>query len=114
MSRLYLGDVSGAFNFGPPLDHVITVKEFTQRMIIAWSGGAISTGWSTKDPPESSHLCLESSKAHFTLKWKHLLSINHAIQRTVDWYKEYYNGTPAFDITRQQTEAYLHLYSQVP
>lgn len=40
-------------------------------------------------PHEAKLLCLDISKARFILGWKPKLTIEQAINMTVDWYKNY-------------------------
>jgi CDP-glucose 4,6-dehydratase len=79
---------SGAWNFAPDRNSVITVGELVKRLIGYWGCGEfkdLSEGLT--QPYEAKLLMLDNAKAVNLLGWKPVLSIDEAIKYTVDWYK---------------------------
>lgn len=81
---------AGAWNFGPHYSSVITVEELVVRVISDWGGGSFKD--LPKQSPQIKHesnlLMLDISKAFNLLNWSPLLSVDEAIEYTVDWYKK--------------------------
>lgn len=90
-SRMYENGekYSGAWNFGPAQGSIITVEELVRSVIKHWGEGQykdLSEGLSS-EPHEAKMLLLDISKAITQLGWRPILSINEAIEYTVNWYK---------------------------
>ena len=83
---------SGAWNFGPNDENVITVGGVLKHVCKYWDNGTY-----IKDSSNQSHeaalLKLDTSKARALLNWKSLYNIHEAVKRTVDWYLGFYAGT---------------------
>jgi len=80
---------SGAWNFGPGHKSVVTVEELVKSLISHWGCGTyrdLSKGMSG-EPHETKTLKLDISKAINLLNWSPTLSMNEAIEYTVNWYK---------------------------
>jgi len=82
---------SDAWNFGPNDESIITVEELTKLVIKYWGSGSYTIDTSTH-PHEASSLKLDISKACGLLGWKPIYNIYEAVQRTINWYKNFYNG----------------------
>lgn len=81
---------SGAWNFGPNGESIISVEEVTKRLIKYWGNGTYKIIQSNgNDVHEANLLNLDISKAKFNLQWKPKWSIDEAIEKTVEWYKNY-------------------------
>jgi CDP-glucose 4,6-dehydratase len=81
----------GAWNFGPDRDAIIPVRDVVSRIIKYWGDGNwldVSQG-DQKGPHEASFLSLDCSKAKTYLGWKPCLTIEQALEWTVEWYKNY-------------------------
>ncbi len=90
-SRMYEDGAkySGAWNFGPYHKSIITVEDLVKSLIRHWGKGQykdLSTRLSD-EPHETKSLILDASKAMSLLNWKPALSVNEAIEYTVNWYK---------------------------
>ncbi|UCH52016.1 MAG: CDP-glucose 4,6-dehydratase, partial [Chloroflexota bacterium] len=90
-SRMYENGkkYSGAWNFGPAQGSIITVEELARSVIKHWGEGQykdLSEGLSS-ERHEAKMLLLDISKATTQLGWRPVLSINEAIEYTVNWYK---------------------------
>jgi len=90
-SKMYEDPVkySGAWNFGPDTDAIITVKEVVEKVIKYYGKGK----WEDISDPNELHeaklLNLDTSKARFLLGWKPILNVEEAVRMTVEWYKGY-------------------------
>jgi CDP-glucose 4,6-dehydratase len=82
---------SGAWNFGPENDSLITVKDLVELVIKRWGSGTFTSDTS-EHPHEAQYLKLDISKARSLLGWKPLYDVNESIERTIGWYKDYYTG----------------------
>ncbi|CAD6490164.1 MAG: GDP-mannose 4,6-dehydratase [Candidatus Argoarchaeum ethanivorans] len=82
---------SGAWNFGPNDESIITVDELVKLIIKYWGNGNYTIGASNY-PHEAGLLKLDASKARALLGWKPVYDVYENIERTVNWYKNFYNG----------------------
>jgi len=80
---------SGAWNFGPDPESIITVKEVVEKVIKYYGKGNWKDTSNLNEVHEAKLLNLYTSKARFLLGWKPMLNVNEAIKMTVEWYKKY-------------------------
>ena len=89
---------SGAWNFGPEDGSHLTVAEMADRLIKYWGDGS----WEDLSDPQALHeaklLNLNCDKAHASLNWHSVLTIDECLQMTAEWYKEFYSGPQAKDM----------------
>ena len=79
-------DRSGAWNFGPGFDNVITVEKLVQKVIAAWGNGVYRCE-KTPGMPESTLLNLNTCKARYHLQWSPIWDIDTTVNETVRWYR---------------------------
>lgn len=95
----------GAWNFGPNYDSIIPVGELADKVMDRWGNGS----WIDLSNENASHeaklLSLDISKAKLYLKWFPLWNIDKAIEKTVEWYKEYKKKDP-YTICVKQIEEF--------
>lgn len=85
--------LSDGWNFGPELTDTLTVGQIADLFIQGWGNGSwISPEPGHPNPHEATYLRLDCSKAYHLLGWRPVLGIRDAVQRTVEWYREYYRG----------------------
>ncbi|MBK5191133.1 MAG: CDP-glucose 4,6-dehydratase [Methanosarcinales archaeon] len=82
---------SSAWNFGPNDESIITVGELVKLIIKHWGSGAYTIGTSNH-PHEAGLLKLDASKARVLLDWKPIYDVYEAVEKTINWYKNFYNG----------------------
>lgn len=80
----------GAWNFGPYDEDIIPVKKIADSIIKFWGGGRLEIN-TTEQPHEAQLLKLDVSKARFKLNWKPAYNSEKAIEKTVDWYRKFYD-----------------------
>jgi len=99
---------SGAWNFGPYQDSVITVKEVVEKVIKYYGKGVwkdISGG--SAEVHEAKLLSLDINKAVSVLGWKPKLNADEAIKLTVDYYKKCKEANAnAYEICREQIKIF--------
>lgn len=83
---------SDAWNFGPKDTDVLKVEEVLKIAIETWGKGKIELDIGS-NPHEASLLKLDINKAKAFLKWHPLYDVNKAIEKTIHWYKMFYDNT---------------------
>nr|WP_237219781.1 CDP-glucose 4,6-dehydratase [Sphingomonas arenae] len=101
--------VEGAWNFGPGRDGMITVGALSGLIRAAWGPGEPQVVFAPErsDPPEKPVLRLDSSKSRDGLGWKPALSIEEAVELTVEWYRAFACGD---EDMRALSEAQIERY----
>lgn len=97
---------SGAWNFGPNSNSIVSVEELTSKVIDNWGTGTY------KDISEQSHdshheaslLMLDITKAINLLGWSPILDIDESVKSTVNWYK---NDTVNYGFCVGQIDQYI-------
>ena len=84
---------SGAWNFGPLPTSTLNVRQLTEKIIQAWGSGS----WEDISDVgcqlhEARHLKLDIAKSVSLLGWQPVYHIDQAIEKTIQWYREYYAG----------------------
>jgi CDP-glucose 4,6-dehydratase len=82
-----------AWNFGPSEDSNITVGEIAAQVKNAWSKIDYGIQNSPNQPHEAGMLRLDCIKARTLLKWSPVWDGKTAIEKTVQWYKEFYKSS---------------------
>ena len=100
------------FNFGPENDSELTVGEVASQIIQEYGKGTINIH--RKDNlHEANLLMLDITKAKTVLGWKPAYSAKEAISRTVEWYKQFYAGADAKELTERQIREYESLRKKI-
>ena len=82
---------SSAWNFGPNDESIITVEALVKLVIKHWGSGSYTIDTSSH-PHEAGLLKLDASKARALLGWKPVYDVYEAVEKTIYWYKIFYNG----------------------
>jgi CDP-glucose 4,6-dehydratase len=97
-----------AWNFGPRSDDVATTEVLTSLVCQAWGGGIKPIAAMDHMPDkEALYLALDSSKAKNELEWSPGWDLHQAIQKTVDWYRAWYDSDDMQQVTHSQISAYV-------
>jgi CDP-glucose 4,6-dehydratase len=98
-------EAPAALNFGP--EGSCSVAELVDRLTDGFGG---RPGWrSTEEPqvvPETAELRLNASRARAELGWSPLLSLDEAVDWTIDWHRRQGAGKDARQLTLEQIAAY--------
>ena len=78
---------SGAWNFGPNYESVISVGELVSMIVEKWGDGKWLDISDKKEPHEANLLSLDINKARNFLIWHPKWNIQECIDKTVEWYK---------------------------
>lgn len=100
---------SGPWNFGPKCKGLRTVEEIVKHVIACWGEGNYKVK-RIRDFHETELLKLNVNKAITSLGWKPVYHISEAVERTVSWYKEFYNGASnkeLYELTMREIEEYI-------
>jgi CDP-glucose 4,6-dehydratase len=103
---LYYAD---AFNFGPHPNDVLTVQEMTEMALRIWGSGEFDFPKLENQPHEAGLLSLNIEKADQILGWNPKMDAHQALQLTLEWYQQYYQGNAMESIMTKQIENYLTL-----
>jgi CDP-glucose 4,6-dehydratase len=76
-----------AWNFGPRDGDARTVGWIVERLEALWGGALRWELDGAENPPEASHLALDSSKAERELGWRAEWDLGEALQRIVQWHE---------------------------
>ncbi|WP_457746017.1 CDP-glucose 4,6-dehydratase [Sulfurimonas sp.] len=79
-----------AWNFGPSDEGSITVEEVVKNVKKHWGKIDYEINRDPKQLHEANLLKLDCSKAHILLKWKDVWGSDTTFEKTVKWYKSYY------------------------
>jgi CDP-glucose 4,6-dehydratase len=97
-------DCACGWNFGPATDAELSVREVSRKLQTRWDKIEIKFASEDSAPHEAHRLQLDCRKAHEQLNWKPLWDCATTLDRTVDWYRSYY------DEGRLRTEDDLQSY----
>ena len=97
---------ASAFNFGPGDDDAWPVEGIADHMATAWGDGVKWVRDSDSGVHEAGVLRLDASKARVELGWQPQLSIESALDWTVNWYRANRQNAIMRDFTWSQIEAY--------
>jgi len=100
-------NISGAWNFSPLKEGNLNVIEIAEHCKSVWSKIQYHIEKQEGAPHEADILMLDSSKAVSLLGWQAKYQAEEAVERTVEWYKKYYQENTV--ITANQIEEYLNL-----
>ena len=104
---------SGSWNFGPENTDNLPVIEIAKQAIKIWGKGKIDLKVDPNAPHEAGLLRLDISKAINLLKWKPLMNTATAVERTILWYKSYYEGNKTVvDLLEEDILYYQSLLSK--
>lgn len=94
-----------AFNFGPDKDSILTVVDVAKKVVEYYDKGEVVIN-KKDDLHEANLLMLNADKAKEVLGWIPKYSADEAIQKTVEWYKRFYNGENMTEFSLNQIKEY--------
>lgn len=83
-------EYSGNWNFGPEIDSNLSVSQIILEAQKHWPEIRFKISEEKNTIQESNFLMIDSTKAKRKLGWWPIWDKNKTIQRTIDWYKKYY------------------------
>jgi CDP-glucose 4,6-dehydratase len=100
---------SKAYNFGPNISDTLSVASMVEKSIEYWGNGNFSIEQNSNNPHEAGLLKLDISRSLSELNWKPVFNAEIAVERTIAWYKGYYDGISAKKLVENDIEFYLSL-----
>jgi len=94
----------GAWNFGPAVESIRTVRQLAELLVSRWGQGQIVTADETNAPHETTLLALSSEKAIHQLGWRPRWDFSTAVRETAHWYREVEQGVSAREVCLRQIE----------
>ena len=95
-----------AWNFGPSDEGSITVEEVVLNVKKHWDKIDYEINQNLNQPHEANLLKLDCSKAHILLKWRDVWDSETTFEKTVRWYKAYYDNNKEV-LTQNDLESYI-------
>lgn len=99
------GKYDSAWNIGPKPSDIRTVEDLVKTFTQAWGQGSYEVQADTK-LHEAKLLHLDITKAQTQLNWQPVYNFENAVKITAQWYKAFYEGKDAADLTIQQIQDY--------
>lgn len=99
-------EFSDAWNFGPSDEGSISVEEVVKNVKKHWDKIDYEINSNPNQLHEANLLKLDCSKAHILLKWKDVWSSDTTFEKTVKWYKSYYEEDKNI-LTQNDLESYI-------
>lgn len=84
-----------AWNFGPSSEGAVTVREIVNMANKIWPEIDIEAETILKHAHEADVLKLDCSKSRTKLKWIPLWNLKTSVQKTVEWYRSFYESNQA-------------------
>ena len=100
---------SKAYNFGPNISDTLSVANMVEKSIEYWGNGNFSIEQNSNNPHEAGLLKLDISRSLSELNWKPVFNAEIAVERTIAWYKGYYEGISAKKLVENDIQFYLSL-----
>jgi len=99
--KLLKKDVSVAegWNFGPDNHSNLQVGDIVKLSHQYWNNIQIEISKNTDEHHEANLLMLDCSKANKLLKWEAVWGIGKTIDKTINWYKEYYESSKVLSLS---------------
>lgn len=92
--NLLMGDreFADAWNFGPSADDCLTVADVVSRCQYAWPRLRVRHEPDAAAVHEATRLSLDCAKAQSRIGWRPVWTSHEAIERTIEWYREYHEN----------------------
>lgn len=97
---------TGGWNFGPNDEDAKPVRWLVERIIEMWGNNVSWMIDQDNNPYETHCLKLDCSKAKSRLGWSPQWDLKLALEKTIDWYKAYFNHKDMLNVTIGQIQNY--------
>ena len=95
-----------AWNFGPLEENYINVEELVQKTIKYWGSGEYEIV-PNPEISESQFLRLNCEKSNNLLGWKPKYNIDETLEKTISWYKNFYDKKDMYEFSLKQIKEYM-------
>lgn len=108
MKQYHDPSIAGCYNIGPDDCDCVTTGDLVDIFCREWGEGASWKNVSDANAPhEANFLKLDCSKLKATLNWSPRWHVTDAISKTVEWSKEFFNGSDMNEVLEKQITEYL-------
>jgi CDP-glucose 4,6-dehydratase len=90
--------VADGWNFGPDIHSNLQVGDIVKLSNEYWSAIQTEISKNTNEHHEANLLMLDCTKANKTLKWKAVWDLDKTIDKTISWYKSYYENNKVLSL----------------
>ena len=97
----------GYYNVGPDDRDCITTGTLTELFCNAWGEKMTWENHWAGGPHEANFLKLDCSKIKTVFGWTPRYTVKTAIEKTVEWSKEYLNGADMLEVTDRQIREFF-------
>ena len=97
----------GYYNVGPDDRDCITTGTLTDLFCNAWGEKMTWENHWAGGPHEANFLKLDCSKIKTVFGWKPRYTVKEAVEKTVEWSKEYLNGADMLEVTDRQIREFF-------
>ena len=98
-------EFADGWNFGPSDEGSISVEEVVSHVKKYWNKIDYEINQTPNQLHEANLLKLDCSKAYSLLKWKNVWDSEKTFEKTVQWYKDFYENSNIF--TKENLESYV-------
>ena len=95
------------YNVGPDDRDCVTTGTLTDLFCNAWGEGMTWENHWVGGPHEANFLKLDCSKIKTVFGWKPRYTVKEAVEKTVEWSKEYLNGADMLEVTDRQIREFF-------
>lgn len=95
-------EYEGYYNVGPDEEDCITTGRLADIFADKWGEGFFWNDQSDGGPHEAGFLKLDCTKLKKTFGWKSKYCIDQAVEKTVEWQKQFIASNNAYEITKKQ------------
>lgn len=99
---------SGAWNFGPHIKSIKTVKELSDEVVKVYGNGEIDEQYDINAKHEASILHLNCDKSNLHLDWYPTWNFEDTIKKTVTWYVKFKGGENPEDLAKSDINNFLN------
>lgn len=97
---------AGAYNFGPETSEAVPVRTVIELANKTYTKGDVAFGDGLEGVHEAGRLSLEIAKSVEILGVKPRWNLETAIEKTMSWYKAYYEGADAITLCNNQIKSF--------
>jgi len=92
-------DLATAWNFGPQESDSLSVEEVSRKATRYWDKIQISMkGDANLQLHEAIFLKVDTSRARKLLSWQPIWNVERTLEKTIDWYREYYENNKVLSL----------------
>ncbi|TAK89969.1 MAG: CDP-glucose 4,6-dehydratase [Burkholderiaceae bacterium] len=95
-----------AWNFGPPPDAAVSVRNVIKLARASFGSGEVEWGNASMGPHEAGNLAVENAKARLRLGVVPRWDLNETVQRTLRWYRRLAEGEAARTLCEEEIADY--------